>query len=174
MCCSRDFRPSLLYFVLLALRSQKDTGTILSTHVHNNKQQGSIHLHQSLNWHILRFSCTSSQCSDTAYEMLCSRFLTFNVSFASQCGLIHASFLSSLFSPYLALEVNEHFFYLFNTLIHIYNESTLYFPHSFGRIGVLFPIHLKSIEAFLYGDWFNITSMWSYFEQLSYHLAFEI
>lgn len=94
----------------LGFCSQKDPGTILSTHVHNNKQQGSIHLHQSLNWHILRFSCTSSQCSDTAYEMLCSRFLTFNVSFASQCGLIHGSFLSSLFSPYLALEVNEHFF----------------------------------------------------------------
>lgn len=54
------------FFTLFAFYSrflsfvQNNLNTI-STHVHINKQQGSIHLHQSLNWHILRscfFVCT--------------------------------------------------------------------------------------------------------------------
>lgn len=149
------FFPSLSLFAFYSrfLSFVQNNLNTISTHVHINKQQGSIHLHQSLNWHILR-----------SYFFVCTKFLlkvSNSMCFISKNVLILVPFLFYIFFYFIfpvLVFVLFHFFsvvnilsclaleemstfYLFNTLINIHNERAL------GRTGVLFSIHPKSKEA---------------------------
>lgn len=117
-----------------------------STHVHINKQQGSIHLHQSLNWHILRSCFVYAQNFAQGFTFYVLRFRKMFLFFFHFYIRFFSSFFFFSMNIYvcvlfrLALEEMSTF-YLFNTLINIHNGRAL------GRTGVLFWIHPKCKEA---------------------------